>query len=287
MNTPARLGVFGAGLVAVAALGAALGAAVGPAPSRRETRTAVPLGDGVVVTEKGYRLVPATATLDPAGGPFRFAIDGPGGTPQLDFTPVHERDLHLIVVNRELTSYAHVHPRLGPGGTWSIDLPALPAGSYRAVADFQPAGGPRLALGTDLAVAGTYAPTSLGPPARRATVDGYDVHLATDSRGGGEVTATLSVARNGRPVALQHYLGADGHLVAMRLGDLAYAHVHPMESAGDQRGDGTVRFDAALASAGRYALFFDFKQAGTLHTAAFTFDQGVVSGGGEMEHRAG
>ena len=284
MNTPARLGAFGAGLVAVLAMGAAVGAAIGPSPTRNEAEAPPPAGEGVVSTEDGYRLVPAATTLDPAGGPFRFVIDEPGGKPEVHFTPVHERDLHLIVVNRELTSYAHVHPTLEAGGTWSIDLPALQPGSYRAVADFQPEGGPRLALGTDLAVAGAYAPTPLGRPALRTTVDGYDVLLATERGDGGEVTATLSVSTGGRPVDLQPYLGADGHLVAMRSGDLAYAHVHPLESGDDEPGDSTVRFDATLASAGRYALFFDFKHAGTVHTAAFTFDQGVVTGTAEMEH---
>ena len=39
------------------------------------------------------------------------------------FTPIHERDLHFIVVNRELTSFHHVHPTLDQDGVWSIALP--------------------------------------------------------------------------------------------------------------------------------------------------------------------
>ena len=78
---------------------------------------------------------------------------------------------------------------------------------------------------------------------------------------------------------LQPYLGASGHLVAMRAADLAYAHVHPLGYHA-----GTVTFDATLAAQGRYRLFFDFKHAGVVHTAAFTFDQGVVTGAPTMEH---
>ena len=60
----------------------------------------------------------------------------------------------------------------------------------------------------------------------------------------------------------------------MRSGDLAYAHVHP-----DDYVDGTgVHFDAELSSEGRYGLFFDFKHDDTVHTATFTFDQGLVTG---------
>jgi hypothetical protein len=285
MNTTARLAAFGAGLVAVLGVGAGLGEVVGPDTTTATAEPPAPVGEGVVVTADGYRLVPETVSLSPAGGPFRFVITGPDGRPQHAFTPVHERDLHLIVVNRELVSYHHVHPTLAADGEWSVDLPALTAGSYRAVADFQVAGGPRLALGTDVSVAGAYIPGTLASPSTRAAVDGYDVRLATVRGRGGEVQAALTVRRNGQVVTdLQPYLGASGHLVAMRSGDLAYAHVHPVTTGHGDAAAGIVRFDATLTAAGRYALFFDFKHAGTVHTAAFTFDQGVVTGAAPMEH---
>ena len=43
------------------------------------------------------------------------------------------------------------------------------------------------------------------------------------------VAARLTVSRDGAPVAVQPYLGAFGHLVALREGDLAYLHVHPAQ----------------------------------------------------------
>jgi hypothetical protein len=152
MNTTTRLACFGVTLVAVLGVGAGLGAAVGPDVTHAEAEAQAPIGEGVVSTVDGYRMVPlATATsLDNHGGPFRFAIQRQNGEPVHAFTLLHERDLHLIVVNRELTTFRHVHPTLDADGTWSVDLPALDPGSYRAIADFQVADGPRLALGTDL-----------------------------------------------------------------------------------------------------------------------------------------
>ncbi len=112
--------------------------------------------------------------------------------------------------------------------------------------------------------------------------DGYEVRLAAERSDDGEVTAELIVRRDGVVVTdLEPYLGANGHLVAMRSGDLAYAHVHPIED--DDSAPGVVTFDAELNSAGRYGLFFDFKHNGTVHTAAFTFDQGPVTGAPDME----
>ena len=285
MNAAARIAVFGVILATAMGVGAGMGATVGPDATRTETTTPAPMGQGVVATRDGYRLVPTSPDLATAGGTFRFTIVDGEGQPVTGFTPVHERDLHLIVVNRELTNYHHVHPKLAGDGTWSIDLPALPAGSYRAIADFQVAGGPRLALGTDVSVAGTYTPTVLPEPHSTTTVDGYDVTISTKDGKGGEVTASLTVTRDGHPVDdLQPYLGANGHLVAIRAGDLAYLHVHPVDEHAGPPHDGTVTFNASLDATGRYGLFFDFQHNGVVHTAAFTFDQGTVTGAADMEH---
>jgi hypothetical protein len=64
----------------------------------------------------------------------------------------------------------------------------------------------------------------------------------------------------------QPYLGAAGHLVAIREDDLAYLHVHPLESSRS----GTITFEAELEEPGRYALFFQFRHGGRVHTVPFT-----------------
>jgi hypothetical protein len=282
VSTSTRLAGFAAGLIVALGAGAGLGSAIGPAATRTEIEAPAPIGEGVVSTADGYRLVPLDTALAPQGGPFRFVIEAPDGAPEREFTAIHDRDLHLIMVNRELTSFHHVHPELAADGTWSVQLPHLEPGSYRAVADFMVTDGPRLALGTDLSVAGSYQPSRLAEPSATTTVDGYDVTLAATHSDGGELTASLTVRKDGAAVDLEPYLGANGHLVAMRSGDLAYAHVHPVEDGDEARG--TIVFDATLGAEGRYGLFLDFKHGGVVHTAAFTYDQGVVAGTSEMEH---
>ncbi len=281
MTTTTRLASFGVALVAILGVGAGLGAAVGSDVAETEADAPAPIGQGVVAAAEGYRLVPTTTRLERDGSTFRFTIEDQDGRAVHQFTPIHERDLHLSVVNRELTTFHHVHPTLDGDGMWSVDLPALDPGSYRAVADFQIADGPRLALGTDLTVAGLYQPSELSEPTAHTMTDGYQVELTAERSNNGEVSAELTVRRNGHLITdLEPYLGASGHLVAMRRGDLAYAHVHPVEQ--DDPAAGVVTFDAELTSAGRYGLFFDFKHNGTVHTAAFTFDQGPVTGAPDM-----
>ena len=104
---------------------------------------------------------------------------------------------------------------------------------------------------------------------------------------------TLSVSRDGKPVDdLQPYLGAYGHLVAVRASDLAYLHVHPM----GEPGDGTtasgpdIAFHTTFPSAGAYRLFLDFQHRDVVRTAAFTVNvseaaqASAPAGGGGGHH---
>jgi oxalate decarboxylase/phosphoglucose isomerase-like protein (cupin superfamily) len=68
-------------------------------------------------------------------------------------------------------------------------------------------------------------------------------------------------------VDVEPYLGASGHLVVLREGDLAYLHVHPETEASADR---QIRFGVEYPSAGRYRMFLQFKHQGRVHTAAFT-----------------
>ena len=117
------------------------------------------------------------------------------------------------MVSRDLTVYYHVHPSLSSDGTWSIGLPPLPPGPYRAIADFKPRYGPHLPLGTDFDVPGDYRPGQLPAPALASTIDGYQVDMAVKRSSTGEVRFTMTVNQNGRPVTLQPHLGSSGHRV--------------------------------------------------------------------------
>ena len=124
MNTTTRLAAFGVALVAIVGVGAGLGAAIGPDVTQPAAEAPAPIGQGVVADRRRLPPGPRLHHLDRDGGTFRFTIEDQHDRAVHDFTPLHERDLHLIVVNRELTTFHHVHPTLDADGTWSIDLPA-------------------------------------------------------------------------------------------------------------------------------------------------------------------
>jgi hypothetical protein len=70
---------------------------------------------GLQVAQDGYRLSPVTTRLSAdAAQPFRFRVLGPEGKPVTEHTGNHEKDLHLILVRRDMSGYQHVHPVPGP-----------------------------------------------------------------------------------------------------------------------------------------------------------------------------
>ncbi|MEU6375579.1 hypothetical protein [Streptomyces sp. NPDC046909] len=235
---------------------------------------------GLQISEGGYTLDLKTPNVT-AGRrtELRFAIRDTSGQALTAYRREHEKELHLIVASRDLGTFRHLHPTRAADGTWSIPVELPRAGGYRVFADFTPArkGAENLTLGADLAASGTYTPQRLPAPSGTAEVDGYQVRLTGGLRPGGESEVGLAVSRDGEPVTdLQPYLGAYGHLVALRSGDLAYLHVHPNGEPGDgktESGPG-ISFTATAPSEGSYRLFLDFKHEGQVHTAAFTVTAG-------------
>ena len=226
---------------------------------------------GLAVTSSGLTLVPEATSVKAGGAqPYRFRITAAGGAPVTTYAIVHDKPLHFVVVRRDLSGFQHLHPTMAPDGTWSIDLGLTAPGSYRAIADFTAVVGGQqtpATLGVDLTVAGDYRPVALPAPVTDATADGFAVSYAGTPQTGATQPLLMTVnGPDGKPAALEPYLGAFGHLVVLREGDVGYVHVHPEP----ELADGAVKFWLAAPGPGRYRMFFDFQVAGKVHTAAFT-----------------
>ncbi|MDN5763958.1 MAG: heavy-metal-associated domain-containing protein [Microlunatus sp.] len=227
---------------------------------------------GLAAAQDGYRLEAVTAPgRTNVDGTLAFRLVGPDGSPVSDYITAHEKDLHLIVVRSDGTQFRHVHPRLDAAGTWSVPWRWLTAGSYRVFADFVPATtGKTLTLTSTVEVAGDLTPVPPSTDRATSTVDGFIVTMAGVPAAGQSSELTFTVTRYGQPVTtLQPYLGAAGHLVALRAGDLAYLHVHPTNDPAGKSGP-AVAFMAETPTPGRYLLYLDFQVDGRVHTATFT-----------------
>jgi hypothetical protein len=296
MNAATKLGGFAVGLAVVFAASLGAGRLSGPvdtavepaksggphgghqggdgpasAPSRPPVAADVP--GGLQISQGGYTLVPQKIELDPGvRTDFRFSITGPDGDPVTHYATLHEKKLHLIVARRDGEGFQHLHPTQA-GGEWSVPLTLPTAGAYRIFADFQPASAAQsLTLGMDVTAPGSFRPSPPPAPTMTSKVDGYTITRTGELSPGRSSEVTLTVRKDGKPVTdLQPYLGAYGHLVALRMGDLAYLHVHPEGEPGDgkTKPGPAIRYAVEVPSAGTYRLYLDFRHAGVVRTAEF------------------
>ncbi|AKC40855.1 putative secreted protein [Mycolicibacterium phlei] len=226
-------------------------------------------------------------TLSVVGAPIRAGVDGElqlnisgaDGGPLVEFATTHDKKLHLIVVRSDGEGFRHVHPTLdATTGTWTVPWKWDAAGSYRVFADFRPADrhdAQPLTLSRVVNVAGDFTPVRHNAIRTVDQVAGFTVQLNGELKAGAAGELTMTVTREGQPVTtLQPYLGAFGHLVALRDGDLAFLHVHPegAEPMANQHGGPSISFMAQAPTAGRYFLYLDFQVEGRVHTATFVVD---------------
>jgi hypothetical protein len=309
MSAWARLGLFGLGLVVIFSAAVGVGSLVEPTDTETETANAEggshevegtmdgsadhqemsEAPAGLAVSEGGLSMRPrATFLRRGETGELSFRIVGASGEAVRRFDELHERRMHLIVVRRDGTGFRHLHPEMDGAGTWTTAIRFEEAGVHRAFADFS-VGGEQHTLAVDLFVSGgDFEARPLPAPASTGSTDGYEVDLETEGlAAGGPTSLNFSVSQDGRAVDdLEPYLGARGHLVALREGDLAYLHVHPEAvedahdvegthdhggSTGGRAGDG-IAFAATFPTAGRYRLYLQFRHEGSVRTVEFTVE---------------
>ena len=245
---------------------------------------------GLSVERDGYRLGPMLAPgRSGEEGRLSFRIHGPDGRPQTRYRTNHERKLHLIAVRVDGEGFQHLHPRMDRSGTWSLPVTWPLAGTYRVYADFVPPGEDQpVTLARNVEVAGQFTPSSK-PLSRHDRTGDFEVTLTGDLVAGRATDLDVRITRNGQPEThLQPYLGAFGHLVALREGDLAYLHVHAEEDHGEEPGQHgpdvgghphatgvagpEIGFVAEAPTAGRYLLYLDFRVDGKVRTAEFVLE---------------
>ncbi|HET6672131.1 MAG TPA: heavy-metal-associated domain-containing protein [Agromyces sp.] len=284
MNTPVRLGLFAGALIAIFAAAFGAGKVLVPASAadawhgdadnsahgaghEASDSDAVSVR-GIAAVDRGYELHELDAPrVAGQSGELTFVLSSPDGAPLREYVTEHEKDLHLIVVRTDGSEFRHVHPTLAADGSWSLPWTWNAAGDYRVYADFVPGAlGENLTLTTSFLVEGAVE-RSIAPSGDTAQAGPYEVTLDGDLTAASGSSLSFVVTQSGEPVTLEPYLGANGHLVALRHGDLAYLHVHPEHM--DSSPGSAVSFIAQVPSPGTYLLYLDFKVAGQVHTAAF------------------
>lgn len=223
---------------------------------------------GLEATSEGYTLH-LVGSVANAGTAVRFRITAADGMPLTSYQDDQTQKLHFYLINDQLRRFQHVHPVLAADGTWTAPTARITGGTYRMYAAFIPGAGDGkghdLVLSTPFTVPGPTTADAEVPPGTTATVAGHTVSLNGSATTGTGMLA-VTVTRGGAPATdLETYLDTFAHMTAIREGDMAFAHMHPVSNT-----NGVLMFHTEFPEPGVWRLFLQFKTGGVLHTAKLT-----------------
>ena len=220
------------------------------------------------------------------------------GEPIKQFDTIHDKLMHLIIVNSEdLSHFAHIHPKLDKEtGIFRINHTFAKAGKYKMWIDTKPKGGIQVLTAFSFNVEGqpVHTPASITSDKtflKEVVTDGQTYQITLDLHqerlGVGRDTKMTFEIRdaNGKPISnLEPLMAAGGHCVIIGVEGHEFLHVHPAEEEVDYggsdvaswRGGPSVSFLANFPKQGLYRAWGQFQHEGKLLTADFTFE--VVTG---------
>ncbi|HVZ95219.1 MAG TPA: heavy metal-binding domain-containing protein [Phycisphaerales bacterium] len=235
-----------------------------------------------------------------------WTLKDPRGMQVKDVEIVHEMPLHLLMVSKDLSWYAHEHPKLEADGTFTMKWTFPSGGEYTLFHDFTPKEVGMQVVPVTLKVEGA-APAAkplVIDSDKPKNVDGYTVTLDTGGpvKTGAATHMAYTISKDGKPVTdLAPYLGAMGHLVIISQDLKEFVHSHPHEGGehaagghddkgkgahghdGDVKGGPKVDFEAHFKAAGVYKGWAQFQHNGKVITVPFTFNVAKGEGGGEAK----
>jgi hypothetical protein len=205
------------------------------------------------------------------------------------FDKIHDKLMHLIIVNKEdLSHFAHIHPTLNKEtGIFHISHTFAKAGRYKMWIDAKPSGGIQTLTAFTFNVEGqpVHSPatiTSDKTPVKEVVIEGQRYQVALDFQrenlGVGKNTKMTFEIRdaNGNPISnLEPLMAAGGHCVIIDADSREFLHVHPVEEVSDVvgwRGGPSISFLVNFPKLGLYRTWGQFQHEGRLLTADFTFE---------------
>ena len=210
--------------------------------------------------------------------------DASTGTQIENFDQIYDEQLHLIIVNQELTYFSHINPTF-QNGEFSITTAFPKNDIYHLYTDFQPVGGNEQLFAFTLNIGNVQAVADTQPAdaSMTKTFGNYSVTLSSNApltaaalnAGTQVITLTIDNSKTGAPItALQPYLNAFGHLTMVDEQTYDYLHVHPKEPVYAPLGGPAIDFTPIAlykpASSGTYRVFFEFQTNNKVQVCDFT-----------------
>jgi hypothetical protein len=228
-----------------------------------------------------------------AGKPTRLSLvvsEQKVGEPIKQFDIIHDKLMHLIIVNKEdLSHFAHIHPKLDKEtGIFHIAHTFARAGKYKMWIDTKPKGGIQQILTAfvfNVEGEPVHSPASVTSDKtfrKEVSTDGEAYQIILDFHQdrlivGKDTKMTFEIRdTNGKPISnLEPLMGAGGHCVIINADGHEFLHVHPAEEVNDVvswRGGPSISFLANFPKPGLYRAWGQFQHKGRLLTTDFTFE---------------
>ncbi len=210
---------------------------------------------------------------------YQFAILDDKNQPIKDFETVHEKQMHVMVVRKDLAYFQHIHPTLdAQTGIWTLDKLTIPTdGPYRLFADFTEGGDKSpITIYEDLNVGdmAKYQKQPMGETKEDKTFGKYQVLIQTEpivlqASTEAKLIYLFGDAQNGGAslTGLQPYLGAMGHAVILSE-NLDFIHAHAKDDK-TLASRGVVEFMATFPKEGKYKIFGQFQHDGKVFTTDY------------------
>jgi len=207
---------------------------------------------------QGYTLV--TEATQPSTASLALHITGPDGVQVASFTQQQGAAVHVVLTRFDDSGFRHLTPQ--PAADGSFVVPIDEPGKWHIIVDSQPVD----ALSPVVLTTNVDDEVPVKEVRLPAPRDAVDVDGLTVTRDG--LTFHVERSDGSAPTGLESYLGQPAHLFAIRQGDLAYTHLHPVDSSSPA----SFAFTGQLAP-GTYRLYLEFGYQGAVTTAGFTVVQ--------------
>jgi hypothetical protein len=198
------------------------------------------------------------------------------GEPIKDFDIIHDKLMHLIIVNKEdLSHFAHIHPKLDrETGIFHIAHTFAKAGKYKMWIDSKPKGGIQILTAFAFNVEGepVHSPTDIRSDKtfqKEVATDGQTYQVTLDFHQerlavGKDTKMTFEIRdANGMPISnLEPLMAAGGHCVIIDADGHEFLHVHPAEEVHDVvswRGGPSISFLANFPKPCLYRAWGQFQ----------------------------
>lgn len=208
--------------------------------------------------------------------PISIFINDKSNKPITKFDTVHEKLMHLIIVNKDLSYFSHIHPEYNGNGEFDITTAFPAGGDYQLIAEVTPHGAGDNSVEKHWIHIDGPVPTAksiVQDSTLTKVVDGVKATLSFDQLMSGmslNMTFTLSDAATNKPIKnLQPYSGAMGHCVAISKDLKQYLHIHPMTSKGTGP---KVTFMTFFPKKGVYKIWGQFQYENRVIVVPFVVD---------------